>query len=111
MTLDDLYARAYDAERYHCAHWAADAWQALTGQDVRAQLLAIGGKVRRGVLGELKTIERPRSPCVVVMHRPRTTPHVGIYLDGHILHMTESGVKGDEPGRACMNFKRVRYYQ
>lgn len=111
MTLDDLYAREYHRERYHCAHWAADAWQLLTGRDVRSQLLAIGGtRVRRGVMGKLKPIARPQSPCVVIMHRKGSCPHVGVYLEGHVVHMTEGGVKADDPGRACLNFKRVCYY-
>jgi hypothetical protein len=111
MTLDDLYAREYHPKHYHCAHWAADAWEAITGENVRPQLLAVTDRVRRGVLGALKPIDRARSPCVVIMHRARSTPHVGIYLEGHIVHMTPTGVKGDDPARACTGFTRIRYYR
>lgn len=56
-----------------------------------------------------KILEAPISPCIVVMQRGITTPHIGIFIDGNILHIHGGGVEYQPIRTATRGFNQIRY--
>ena len=115
MSIDALLHRTYDRKRYNCAHFVSDAWKHETGQDIREQLIGfLFPPSDRFVLFALRhsfvSLDRPKSPCIVLMRSPRREPHVGIWLRGKVLHITQSGPQLQPLDIATLGFSIVRFY-
>lgn len=115
MNLDDLFFKKYDKNNYNCAHFVRDAWELETGEDISEELegflLPAKSRYARAALRRIfKKIKKPQSPCIVLMQRPRSVPHVGIYLRGKVLHLHEKGVERMTPEIASRGFKKVGFY-
>jgi hypothetical protein len=101
---------------YDCLDFAREVWLALTGQDIRERLAGLARAVAEprltisGYRGFQKLL-KPCSPCLAVMQRPRANPHIGIYLDGKILHLIERGVEFQPLVVATIGFSTVKYYK
>jgi len=116
MSIDIYLDRVYNRSTYNCGHFVADVWQDLTGQAIHEAVAGIAQPVGKGraVLTQLRTFKRirePVSPCIVMLNPPRGLPHIGIYLRGRILHITETGVGFDHIEVASVGFKQVRFYE
>lgn len=120
MSVDQYLSRRYDRKNYHCLHFVAEVWQAETGEDVNERLEVLLGAVAGG--GKRHSLQRqhvraftrlrgPVSPCFALMERPGFEPHVGLYIRGRILHITERGVEFFPPSLAARNFTSVKYYK
>lgn len=115
MNLDHFHERRYDRQSYNCAHFVAEVWQCLTEQDITQEL---GGFLRpptqrnakMGLRRVFIKLAAPVSPCIALMQRHRTVPHVGVYLDGGILHIHEHGVEFMSPNVASRGFASVKYF-
>lgn len=116
MTLDDLFDRTYDRVNYNCAHFVSEAWPVVTGQglpDAFAGFL-LPPSDRTATLPQRASFERlsdPASPCLVLMDRPGATPHVGIWYNGKVLHLTELGVNYQPLDVANNGFSKTRFYR
>lgn len=116
MSVDIYLSRSYDRKLYNCGHFAADVWKDITGIDISE---AISGLVMptgkgRAILANLRAFKRltgPISPCIAMLSPPRGQAHVGIYLRGKILHITELGVHFDYIEVASCGFNHVRFYE
>jgi hypothetical protein len=116
MSIDGFFHRKYNANTYNCAHFVCEVWESLTGQSLADRVEGLlrpraERHVSFAMLRRLQRLERPISPCVVVMTRPRSAPHVGIYLDGRILHIEKEGVTYQPIEIASLGFKTMGYYK
>ena len=115
MSIDCFLDRSYDPQKYNCLHFSREVWLALTDADIGAALAGLLGRVsERGIskhtVNAFARLASPVSPCIVLMQRPRTSPHMGVYLRGKVLHITQRGVEFLPVDLAMRGFKTVRYY-
>lgn len=115
MSVDQFLNKRYDPMNYNCAHLVCDAWEAETGEPIREALQGFlqppgARRVDWSQRSHFERLDAPRSPCLVLMDRPKTTPHVGIYLRGRVLHITEAGVQFMPVPIATYGYRLVRYY-
>lgn len=115
MSIDPLFSKRYDKAAYNCAHFLVDAWRHVTGEDLGDRLAGFlrppaARVVDWGQRHGFAPLDRPRSPCIVAMHRPRTVPHVGMYYRGRVLHLHERGVEYQPLDVASRGFTKLRYY-
>lgn len=115
--LDGLLGRTYDRRLYNCAHFASEAWKLETGEDLLHLLTPLMDGADRAAaraLGLLfRSVEGPRAAGVralVVMRRPRSASHVGVYLRGRVLHLHENGPEFLPPDVATRGFTDATYY-
>lgn len=115
MSLDSFFDRRYNRDTYNCAHFAVDVWEALTGQSIARELTGFLRPVKDrradpGLRRTFKKLSAPESPCLVLMQRNRSTPHVGVYVRGNVIHLHENGVECLPPEVATRGFARIGYY-
>lgn len=116
FSLDPFLKRRHRPD-YKCLHWVRDVWLEMTGEDIGPRfeaLLSAHSGATPMKPSDLKAFERlpaPVSPCLVLMRRPRTEPHIGIYLDGRIAHMTERGAYFQVPAVATLPYRDVTFYR
>lgn len=100
FTVDDYLPRRFDMKSYNCWHLAKDVWCDLTNE--RLESRDIGNFVR---------LESPSTPCFVLMQKPSTVPHVGIYYEGMVLHMHPvRGTCYEKSYIAALGFPQTDYY-
>lgn len=100
---------------YNCAHYATDLWEHETGQDLGQALSGFLCSRRSRSVGpelrhEFERLPAPRSPCIVLFRRGRTTPHVGVFLRGRVQHLTRSGPIRQLVAVAGVGYTSVRFY-
>lgn len=116
--LDDLYLSRYDRKTYNCAHFAGEVWRRLTGDSCIAQVAEVytHGKLppykqfRRMVRG-FKQVDN-RSPLAIVLCEPPFDDlHIGVLQDGHLIHLTPSGVECFELSVYEKLYHNMRFYR
>lgn len=114
MTEADLMSRRL-GPLYNCAHFLAEAWERETGRDIRpifAGFLA-PAHARRATphaRGDFVRIPAPVSPCIVLLRRVKATPHVGLFVRGRVLHLTDKGPIRQLLSVASLGYTSVRFY-
>lgn len=116
MNIDQFFNKKYHKDNYNCAHFVADVWQELTGKCIdealRCFLMPVKDRqVPIDLRRSFKRLSCPQEPCIVLMRRPKDDPHVGIFFDGKVMQITESGVSFLIVPVATATFKKVDYYQ
>lgn len=115
MSLDHFFTRQYHEGSYNCAHFVAEVWESLTGVDIRGSLNGfllppkdrfVGRSVRR----EFERLEKPKSPCIVLMHTAKGSAHVGLFYLGKVFHIRRAGVFFQPVDIVTMGFKTHRFY-
>lgn len=115
MSIDQFYNRVYDRQTYNCAHFVTEVWAYITGCDIthifKGFLLPpkdqyVGPELRR----QFTKLDEPKSPCIVLMRRPKTVSHVGLYYRGKVLQIHERGVEYMPIDIATRGFKKVGFY-
>lgn len=115
MSIDPYFARTYNEGSYNCAHFVAEVWEGITGQDIHETLggfLLPPGKrfVRGSIHRRFVKLEKPKSPCIVLMHKVKGSAHAGLLLHNRVLHIQRSGVSFQPLEVAIMGFKTHRFY-
>lgn len=102
----DLFLGKRKTPEYNCADFAAEVWEYLTGEPARylVEDWSIESRSR------LRRINTPISPCIVIMYAKRIKPHVGIFVRGRVLHLTEAGVEYQPIQIASRSFRNYRFY-
>lgn len=116
MSIDVFFNKRYDRRSYNCAHFVCEVWKHITGEDLSAKLTGFlkAPEDRRAVLSDLRSFKRlqaPESPCVALMQRRGSAPHVGIFLRGRVLHIHEMGVEFQPIDVASRGFERIGFYK
>lgn len=114
MNTDKYLNRIYNKREYNCAHFVAEVWHDLTGHDLSIQLTGFMRKrsdrfVTAGLLKSFIKLPSPKTPSILWLHNKKES-HVGIYLDGRVLHITENGVKLELLETLTIGFKKVGFY-
>lgn len=107
-----LFARR--SPEYDCLDLACEAWQELTGEDIRARLGELLGRAGRKIGATRSSFTRLREvedPCLVVFHSDRGDPHVGVYLRGRVLHLLGRSPEYMELDVAARGFTKIRYFR
>lgn len=107
-------AREYDAERWNCAHFAAEVWRRETGEDILSLLVPAmqpGGRVPLELARQFARCAPRHSPCLVVMRRGHDRPHLGVLVRGRVAHLGRNGVVAlppdcAAPGRVLTYYRR-----
>ena len=116
MNLDIFFCKVYHKKNYNCAHFVAEVWKYLTGEDISYKLNCFfePEASRKFKLSDGKNFKRVNPSndtfSIALMQRAGHTPHVGIFINGRILHIHENGVECQPVDVASRGFKRVRYY-
>jgi hypothetical protein len=115
MTLDQFLDRM-PSQTYNCFDFTREVWAFLTGVDLTAALKQMQGDFskRKGTASGRRAHTRlaaPVTPCVVFMQRRRMRPHVGIWIDGRVIHLKSTGVEFQPLDIAKGYFKWVSFYQ
>lgn len=115
MNTDSYLNKQYDKRNYNCAHFVSEVWLDLFGYDLSIQLQGfMTERCKRNAklseLRKLKKIYEPKSPCIVWLHS-KNISHVGIYIEGRILHITEDGVKYELLETLKLGFKKASFYE
>lgn len=100
---------------YNCFAFARDVWVELTGVDLGQQTpehrsAALYQDRALQVANTLQPLEKPASPCLVLLLGARTEPHVGVYYRNKILHLNEKGVYY-QPLSDIQGNREARFYK
>nr|WP_315041299.1 hypothetical protein [uncultured Moraxella sp.] len=103
----------YDDKIYNCLHFAVDVYKDFANQDISHLLNELmTSKNHRTInpdkLKHFKKLDEPTSPCIAVMHG--MIAHAGVFIDGFVLHLTESGVHIMPPHLLKLQYSVVNYY-
>lgn len=111
----DPYLDRVPRKDYNCLSFVREVWLAMTGDDIQERLgrlldsVTKTGKVSVSSVKGFEWLNEPVSPCFIVMQQYKFVPHVGIYLKGRILHMTERGVQYQPLLVARAYYTNIRY--
>ena len=116
MNFGELMSKRYDAHNYHCGHFTVDAWEMVTGEDASAKLAGLlvpldCVKVAKCTMSKCHELRAPKSPCFAVMTNALGDRHLGVFLDGRILHITETYPEMTKLNLATRMFKKVQFYE
>lgn len=113
FSIDKYLDKTYHFTKYNCGHFVNEVWMDLTGECI----IGICQSFVQGEDGdftmrirERTKLKEPETPCVAMMHSQDAIPHAGIYIDGSILHLTESGVQFIKVERLAA-FCKMSYYK
>jgi hypothetical protein len=100
---------------YNCAHFLCDAWELETGQDIRGIMNGFLAprrerQVQPAQRHRMERLQRADSPCVVLWRRRGAAPHVGLYVRGAVLHLTDHGVIRQPLRLASIGYHSTRFY-
>lgn len=116
MALDsiDPFLFARRSDNYDCLDFAAEVWEAVTGEDIRDRLGPLLGRGDRSIGSartNFKRLRKPEDPCLVVFHSGRNDPHVGVFLRGRVLHLLQEAPEFMEVDVAARGFTHTRYFR
>jgi len=116
MSIDVFFHRKYNRETYNCAHFVCDVWESLTGESIAHKLggLLQPPKTRQASFDlrrQFKRLEAPESPCIALMQRRGSAPHVGIFVRGRVFHIHEMGVEFQPIDVASRGFEKIGFYK
>jgi hypothetical protein len=116
FTTDRWLAKRQIPNVYNCFDFTRDVWKDLTGDDIgdRLQILQRSipdRRVSRSDLTAFRRLNGPESPSLVMMRSRRATPHIGVYLNGRILHLRQRGAIFEPVIYATMGFSNIGYYR
>lgn len=117
MSIDTFFNRTFHPVKYNCVHFVREVWQYLTSEDISEKfgMLLLPPSDRRiegrRLIASMPWLDYPASPCFALMQRRRVAPHLGVYLDGRILHIHELGVEFQPIDVASRGFQTVRFFR
>lgn len=116
MSIDALFDRVHDCKAYNCVHFLCEAWQHVTGTDLRPRMRSFYCSIAdmhadKATMRQLQPIKQPISPCIVLLTSVGHASHVGLYYNGKVLHLSEQGVQYMPLHIVQLTFNRTRFYQ
>lgn len=116
FSVERFITKEYHGRNYNCWHFACDVWSALSGQvyaadpvDVELNPSALHEQALQ-MTGQFTTLDKPRSPCFVLMRRQRLNPHVGVYINGKVLSLNERGASYVDLDHATACYPTVTFH-
>lgn len=99
----------YDKNSYCCEHFLIDAYKYYKQVDLSDKLLKSGFFYARN-LANFKQVDKPNQHTIVLFRRPHKA-HVGLWVDGRVLHLDEQGVTWQPLEHIKQQFDRVIFYE
>ena len=99
----------YDAQSYCCEHFLIDAYRHYTGIDLSPKLLT-SGFFNALNLRQFAPVDKPNQHTIVLF-RTRGKAHVGLWVDGRVLHLEPQGVVWQPLEYIKRDFDRVAFYE
>jgi hypothetical protein len=92
--VDSYLGLSHDMGKYNCWDFIRDVWLEVKDQDIgkRTPKTVTLKNLKSKFIEEesqFKKIDSPISPCIVLFRRKKSLPHVGVYLEGFVLHLPE----------------------
>lgn len=115
-SIDPLLDKQYNADSYHCVHFVIDAGKYLFGYDYSVNFLGLGeplsinGAPSRHTVSHSIRVAKPDDGTVVLMNKFDNGLHVGLFVSGRVLHLSETGVRYETVRTLERNYKRIRFY-
>lgn len=115
MSLDVMYGKIYNENTYNCAHFTCDLWELITGYNLSNNLGSLLlPPLKRSVRG-LKSkvfdkLNQPVSPCLVLFSNSINSTHIGVFINGRVMHISKQGVRYETLYDAKIGFSKVRFY-
>jgi hypothetical protein len=115
VAIDQFFGKKYCPKNYNCAHFVCDVLAVLKspemGDVLRGFLCAKKHrKVLKDDLSKIILLDKPIDLCVVLMQRPKAATHVGIYVQGRVLHLSQQSVQCQPLDVVALGFKKVRFF-
>lgn len=106
MNFDHLLSKNYQPG-YTCYEFTCEAWQHITHENLTERMHNfLNGS------GEFSLLHEPESPCIAFFYRNNKTPtHVGVFIDGRIIHLGFRGAQYVPLDMLMTTFKEVRFYK
>ena len=113
MNLDDYHLKQYHETEYNCSHFVRDLWLELVGEDITDLVGAFNSgrlgpamECRRG----LSRLDAPIDPCLVWFVIPGFAPHVGIFVQRGVFHMTPDGPRHQPLALLSNLYRQTKFY-
>lgn len=115
MNTAKLYAlmqKRYDFLDYNCFHFARDVYLEIVGIDIESLFSQDLFKIAPAARHSTILLRSPVSPCLVLFSRPALEQtHIGVWLDGNVLHLSENGAKYEPLHDARLGFIKCTFFQ
>ena len=85
---------------YNCANLASEV--------LECPLDSLTGAV--GTRTDWQRLSAPQAPCLAVLRRNSAPPHVGIYLQGGVLHLSDKTALFQPLHVIQRDYNKIRYY-
>ena len=111
----DLFSKQYNKQTYHCVHFAVDVWKKVTGNDLSKQFAPLMKPLTSAIAvttvwDGFTEVYSPSSPCVVLMRSAVRDPHMGVYSDGRILHIRQTGPHSAVIPQLELEYPHMRFF-
>lgn len=115
LSIDQYLRKSFDEKSYNCWDMARDVWRDLKGQELQPCRPAPFTREAYWVATtqrqcEFRELASPESPCLVLMQRAMDIPHIGVFIDGNVLHLRRQGAIYQPLAMARFGFPVVLYY-
>ncbi|MCS3505021.1 hypothetical protein [Achromobacter sp. JUb104] len=113
MSIDFLLCRVYDRKTYNCLHFAADAWEHLTGDRRLHQVTEedfAAGRLSRLFRGMRKLLGPSVLPSIALMETLHGDAHIAVCVRGRLLHINESGASFFPVEAQTALYRNMRFY-
>lgn len=114
-SVDTFLDRQYHRKTYNCWHLTDDVWFAATGQRLSDRIpkslsdSSDPAGVTRAIYRSFEVLPKPISPCLAVMQSVGAVVHIGVYIRGRVLHITELGVEHARLQALRPRFRQIRF--
>lgn len=116
MIIDEYIMRDYNDPSYNCWDFTRDVWMDLTNFDIGDRTpippssISIVKRINRQK-HEFEKLLEPLSPSIVLMKITGKLPHIGVYIKGKILHLTDSVAKYESISSLQINVIEMNFYR
>jgi len=113
MSIDFLLSREYDRKSYNCLHFAADAWEHLTGDPRVHQVDEHDFHAGRmwALFRDMRRQSGPTVlPSIVLMETLLGDVHIGVCVRRRLLHLYEGGPQFLLVEALTPMYRNMRFY-
>lgn len=119
-SVDALFGKKYEPEKYHCVHFVIDAAQYLLDENYTKNFVGLTSSLHETLKASRHTAiknrlrnkdEKPKQGDIVLMTNVNQSSHVGLFYCGQVLHLTELGVHFLPIQTIHSIYKRIRIYE
>jgi cell wall-associated NlpC family hydrolase len=93
--IEKYLSRRFNYQTSNCWHLVRDFWYELHGVQLPdhtpSNVWQQGNAAAEAAAVSYRELTAPADPCIVLLRFPRGTPHVGVYYQGRVLHITPYG--------------------